>query len=139
MVDNLSEKLNKSSDSEVSEVVEDEPQLNRSSFKDSYNFHDGNFDYLFTLNELIIFCIIYMLLDDNSDEENDDLFTVKRKDHNILEADVLESEGELQTDISNKKKKKPLTKAAVAKKMIKKQIKPNQKTVFDETGEVRII
>ncbi|XP_025425125.1 probable ATP-dependent RNA helicase DDX10 [Sipha flava] len=113
MVDNLSEKLNKSSDSEVSEVVEDEPQLNRSSFKDSYNFHD----------------------DDNSDEENDDLFTVKRKDHNILEADVLESEGELQTDISNKKKKKPLTKAAVAKKMIKKQIKPNQKTVFDETGE----
>lgn len=80
-----------------------------------------------------------MLLDDNSDEENDDLFTVKRKDHNILEADVLESEEELQTDVTNKKKKKPLTKAAVAKKMIKKQIKPNQKTVFDETGEVRII
>jgi len=43
---------------------------------------------------------------------------------------------ELATDTLNKKKKKPLTKAAVAKKMIKKQIKPNQKTVFDETGEV---
>jgi len=42
----------------------------------------------------------------------------------------------LSNDIYNKKKKKPLTKAAVAKKMIKKQIKPNQKTVFDETGEV---
>lgn len=41
----------------------------------------------------------------------------------------------LPNDIS-KKKKKPLTKAAVAKKMIKKQIKPNQKTVFDDTGEV---
>lgn len=63
---------------------------------------------------------------------------MKRKDHNIPEADDLEDiEEELPNDISNKKKKKPLTKAAVAKKMIKKQIKPNQKTVFDETGEVR--
>jgi len=41
----------------------------------------------------------------------------------------------LPINISNKKKK-PLTKAAMAKKMIKKQIKPNFKTVFDETGEV---
>lgn len=63
---------------------------------------------------------------------------MKRKDHNIPECDDLEDKiEEVSTDISNKKKKKPLTKAAVAKKMIKKQIKPNQKTVFDETGEVR--
>lgn len=81
--------------------------------------------------------MIFILLDDNSDEEKDDLFTVKRKDHNLLENDDFEDEVELSTDILNKKKKKPLTKAAVAKKMIKKQIKPNQKTVFDETGEVR--
>lgn len=78
-------------------------------------------------------------LDDNSDDENDDLFTVKRKNHNIPEASDIEPEEELPTDISNKKKKKPLTKAAIAKKMIKKQIKPNQKTVFDDTGEVRIV
>ncbi|XP_022173463.1 probable ATP-dependent RNA helicase DDX10 [Myzus persicae] len=112
VVEDLNEKLNKSSDSEISD---DEPEsdMYQSSVKDSYNFHD----------------------DDNSDEENDDLFTVKRKDHNILETDNFEDEVELSTDTLNKKKKKPLTKAAVAKKMIKKQIKPNQKTVFDETGE----
>ncbi|XP_025198680.1 probable ATP-dependent RNA helicase DDX10 [Melanaphis sacchari] len=109
-IENLNEKLNKSSDSEISD---DEPEPLKSSVKDSYNFHD----------------------DDNSDEENDDLFTVKRKDHNISETEDFEDEVELSTDILNKKKKKPLTKAAVAKKMIKKQIKPNQKTVFDETGE----
>lgn len=112
VVEDLNEKLNKSSDSEISD---DKPEsdMYQSSVKDSYNFHD----------------------DDNSDEENDDLFTVKRKDHNILETDNFEDEVELSTDTLNKKKKKPLTKAAVAKKMIKKQIKPNQKTVFDETGE----
>ncbi|CAI6344500.1 unnamed protein product [Macrosiphum euphorbiae] len=112
IVEDLNEKLNKSSDSEISDN-EPEPQAYQSSVKDSYNFHD----------------------DDNSDEENDDLFTVKRKDHNIIETDDFEDEVELATDTLNKKKKKPLTKAAVAKKMIKKQIKPNQKTVFDETGE----
>uniref|UniRef100_A0A2S2PDC6 ATP-dependent RNA helicase n=1 Tax=Schizaphis graminum TaxID=13262 RepID=A0A2S2PDC6_SCHGA len=110
VVENLNEKLNKSSDSEISD---DEPEPCQSSVKDSYNFHN----------------------DDDSDEENDNLFTVKRKDHNIPETEDFEEEVELSTDILNKKKKKPLTKAAVAKKMIKKQIKPNQKTVFDETGE----
>ncbi|XP_027852332.2 probable ATP-dependent RNA helicase DDX10 [Aphis gossypii] len=115
VVENLNEKLNKSSDSEISD---DEPDINlnhqyKSSVKDSYNFHN----------------------DENSEDENDDLFTVKRKDHTIPETEDFEDEVELSTDILNKKKKKPLTKAAVAKKMIKKQIKPNQKTVFDETGE----
>ncbi|KAF0760493.1 Uncharacterized protein FWK35_00013004, partial [Aphis craccivora] len=115
VVENLNEKLNKSSDSEISD---DEPDINinhqyKSSVKDSYNFHN----------------------DENSEDENDDLFTVKRKDHTIPETEDFDDEVELSTDILNKKKKKPLTKAAVAKKMIKKQIKPNQKTVFDETGE----
>ncbi|KAL4096403.1 hypothetical protein QTP88_021365 [Uroleucon formosanum] len=111
VVEDLNEKLKKSSDSEISDD-EPEPRAYQSFVKDSYNFHD----------------------DDNSDEENDDLFTVKRKNHNI-EIDDFEDELESATDALNKKKKKPLTKAAVAKKMIKKQIKPNQKTVFDETGE----
>ncbi|KAE9543021.1 hypothetical protein AGLY_002932 [Aphis glycines] len=115
VVENLNEKLNKSSDSEISD---DEPDTNlnhqyKSSVKDSYIFHN----------------------DENSEDENDDLFTVKRKDHTIPETEDFDDEVELSTDILNKKKKKPLTKAAVAKKMIKKQIKPNQKTVFDETGE----
>lgn len=38
-VDELNEKLNKSSDSEISE---DESELNHSSFKDVYDFHKGN-------------------------------------------------------------------------------------------------
>lgn len=39
MVEDLSEKLNKSSDTEVSE---DDIEPNKSSFKDTYNFHNGN-------------------------------------------------------------------------------------------------
>lgn len=85
--------------------------------------------------DLII--LFHFCSDDITDDENDDLLTVKRKDHNIEITDNLENGEELPVDVSNKKKKKPLTKAAVAKKMIKKQIKPNQKTVFDETGEVQ--
>jgi len=87
----------------------------------------------------IIYLTLKNCLDDNSDDENDDLLTIKRKDHNILMTDDLDVEEDLPIDICNKKKKKPLTKAAVAKKMIKKQIKPNQKTVFDETGEVKVV
>lgn len=40
IVEDLNEKLNRSTDSEVSE---DEPEPNRSSFNDSYNFHNGNY------------------------------------------------------------------------------------------------
>lgn len=50
MVEDLNKKLNKSSDSDASEAIEDEPELNRSSFKDSYNFHDGNFEYFYIFN-----------------------------------------------------------------------------------------
>lgn len=43
MVKDLNEKLNKSSDSEVSEdEPEPEPEPNHSYFKDLYNFHNGN-------------------------------------------------------------------------------------------------
>lgn len=88
--------------------------------------------------DIVLIILFHFYQDDITDDENDDLLTVKRKDHNVEITDDLENNKELPTDISNKKKKKPLTKAAVAKKMIKKQIKPNQKTVFDETGEVQI-
>lgn len=36
-------------------------------------------------------------------------------------------------------KKKPVTKVAVAKKILKKKIIPNKKTLFDDEGQVRII
>jgi len=42
VVENLNEKLNKSSDSEISDD-EPEPEVYQSSVKDSYNFHGGNY------------------------------------------------------------------------------------------------
>lgn len=41
-------------------------------------------------------------------------------------------------DQSNKKKKKPVTKAAIAKRILKKNIIPNKKIVFTEEGEASI-
>lgn len=42
VVEELNEKLNKSSDSEISDD-EPEPRAYQSSVKDSYNFHDGSY------------------------------------------------------------------------------------------------
>lgn len=42
VVEDLNEKLNKSSDSEITDD-ELEPQAYQSTVKDSYNFHDGNY------------------------------------------------------------------------------------------------
>jgi len=69
------------------------------------------------------------------DDSDDDIFTVKRKDHNI---DVKEGEEEdiLTEDLKIKKDSKVLTKAQMAKKMMKKKIQANTKVNFDEEGEV---
>lgn len=70
---------------------------------------------------------------DDSDSD-DGILKVKRQDHDI----DLPSESELQLndDIRSQKKKKLLTKAAIAKKLMKKKIKPNKKVLFDEDGNV---
>ncbi|XP_067011233.2 probable ATP-dependent RNA helicase DDX10 [Anabrus simplex] len=69
-----------------------------------------------------------------SDSEEDDILQIKRKDHDL--------EGELEVPDSapglekmSKKKNKIVTKAAIAKKILKKKIVANKKTVFDEEGE----
>lgn len=68
---------------------------------------------------------------DDSDDD-DDILKVKRQDHDI----DLPSENELEINDSVKsRKKKSLTKVAIAKKLLKKKIKPNKKIMFDEEGK----
>ncbi len=69
----------------------------------------------------------------SDDESDDDFLQLKRKNHDldvqipsIRDADALGA----------KKFQKPTTRAALAKKMLKKKILPNKKVVFDEEGEV---
>ncbi|RZC36571.1 ATP-dependent RNA helicase DDX10 [Asbolus verrucosus] len=66
---------------------------------------------------------------DDSDSD-DGVLKVKRKDHDI----ELPTDFEMEQN-STSRKKKPVTKAAVVKKILKKKIVPNKRTVFDEEGE----
>jgi len=69
------------------------------------------------------------------DDSDDEIFTVKRKDHTIDDQEVA-AENVLTEDLSIKKKEKVLTKAQIAKKVMKKKIQANSKVNFDEDGEV---
>jgi len=69
---------------------------------------------------------------ESGDEE--DIFTVKRVDHKI-DGNADEETEDLQDDDGTKKPKQVLTKAQVAKKLLKKKIKANVKINFDEEGE----
>lgn len=68
---------------------------------------------------------------DDSDSD-DNIFKVKSKDHDI-ELPTEEEMAELH--LGKNKSKKPITKAALAKKILKKKIVPNKKIVFNEEGE----
>lgn len=59
---------------------------------------------------------------------------MKRKDH---ELEVTVEDNPLVID-GKSIKKKPITKAALAKKMLKKNIVANKKFVFTDTGDVSI-
>lgn len=66
------------------------------------------------------------------DDSDDDILTVKRKNINL---------DDIQIAITDKQdkglnKKKAVTKAAVAKKVLRKMIVPNKKVTFDDKGEV---
>ena len=77
---------------------------------------------------------IALFSDDSSDEEQD-LLTVKRKDHTIEENEVDPLEDQiLETD---PKVGRIITKASIAKKILKKNIQANQKISFDEAGEMK--
>lgn len=70
------------------------------------------------------------LMADDSDEDAG-LMTIKRRDHEIEES---EDETPLE-DIKEARKTKRVTKAALAKKIIKKKIVANKKIQYDEDGK----
>lgn len=69
----------------------------------------------------------------DSDDE-DDFMRIKRRDHEI-EEDTLPEVPDLAEIKSKKQQNKVVTKAALAKKLIKKKILPNKKVEFDEEGK----
>lgn len=104
-------KESNSENEESEEEIEEEEEVNFENIKD---------------NKQIKFDI-------SDDEENgDDVLTMKRKDHDIENP---LSESELVDFGRTNKNKKPMTKAAMVKKMIKKKIVPNKKITFDDEGE----
>lgn len=77
-----------------------------------------------TLNKIMSF--------DSDSGSEDDLIKVKRTDHEI--PDESDDASSPLIDLHASKQKKAVTKASIAKKLQKKQIIPNRKTVFDEEG-----
>ena len=77
---------------------------------------------------------------DDSSDEDQDILTIKRKDHDIPDANIIKTH-DFNEDIIPKpgdekiKIKDPLTKAAMAKKILKKGIKANQVVKFDAEGD----
>merc|ERR1719430_1236233 len=70
---------------------------------------------------------------DTESGDEEDIFTIKRVDHKI-DADAAGETVDLKDD-GTKKPKQVLTKAQVAKKLLKKKIKANVKINFDEEGD----
>ncbi|XP_038617596.1 probable ATP-dependent RNA helicase DDX10 [Tachyglossus aculeatus] len=76
----------------------------------------------------------FLAQDEEDDEEQDhDLFRVKR--HNVFGVDLKESAG-VKKESSNSGIKKKGTKAAEAKKVLKRKFKVNTKITFTEEGEL---
>jgi len=77
------------------------------------------------------------------EDDDDDIFTIKREDHAIDNGQVDEADDENQDgasideieEKSSKKANKVITKAQIAKKLLKKKIQANMKTTFDDAGE----
>lgn len=77
--------------------------------------------------------------DDNEEgsESDDDILKLKRKDH-ALAGDEESNDEDLEAG-EKKKKIKILTKEKVAKRILAKKLKANQKVVFDEEGNVSAV
>lgn len=72
--------------------------------------------------------------DDDDDDDDNDFLTIKRKDHEVPTdqlPDVLPIE-----EVKSKTKVKTLTKAALAKRIVKKKIMSNKKVQYDDDGGV---
>lgn len=79
-----------------------------------------------------------MFITSISDDSDDDVLQLKRHNHELVNDIAPLTEEDLKKPES-KKKAQPLTKAAVAKKFLRKKIQANKKVVFNEEGEVGLI
>ncbi|KAK9297577.1 hypothetical protein QLX08_008794 [Tetragonisca angustula] len=70
-------------------------------------------------------------IDFTLDDSDDDILTVKRKNINLDNVQI----GITDKQDESLNKKKAVTKAAVAKKVLRKMIVPNKKITFDDKGE----
>ena len=70
-----------------------------------------------------------------TDDSDDDVLKLKRCNHELVNDIAPLTEEDLKKPES-RKKTQPLTKAAVAKKFLRKKIQANKKVVFNEEGEV---
>lgn len=77
--------------------------------------------------------MLSLCLTDDSDD--DDVLQLKRRNHELTD-DISTLKEEELLKPESRKSKQPLTKAAVAKKFLKKKIQANKKVVFDEDGQV---
>ncbi|EZA61622.1 putative ATP-dependent RNA helicase DDX10 [Ooceraea biroi] len=67
-------------------------------------------------------------------DDDDDVLTIKRKNIDIDDISVMENDKSGGHD-KKASKKKPVTRIALAKKILKKKIVANKKVVFDEDGQ----
>jgi len=72
--------------------------------------------------------------DSDDPDEGENLFSIKRRDHEI-EMELNEDDSPLE---EIQKRTKPITKAALAKKVLRKNITANQRVVFDEEGNKKV-
>ncbi|KAK6060143.1 DEAD/DEAH box helicase [Cooperia oncophora] len=70
------------------------------------------------------------------DDENDDIFVVKKKDvFSLLDENAESTDAQQQPTIRNSKNVKVVTKMSAAKKLLNKKLKVNVRKLFDEEGE----
>ncbi|GAB1869054.1 ATP-dependent RNA helicase [Camponotus japonicus] len=63
------------------------------------------------------------------DSDDDDILTIKRENIDLVDIPITEKDDKIAN------KKKIITKAALAKKILRKKIIPNKKTTFDDEGQ----
>lgn len=106
--------LSQSSSRRGAATTSDETCWRRQDLEEAYNFHADDDE------------------GENSDED-EDFMKIKRKDHELPENDTEEIVSE------TKKKNKILTKEKVAKRILAKNLKANQKVTFDDDGNVILV
>lgn len=72
--------------------------------------------------------------DDDDDDDDNGFLTIKRKDHEI-QIDQLPEVPPIE-EVKSKPKVKTLTKAAIAKRIVKKKIMSNKKVQYDDEGGI---